>query len=200
MKREHLRYSFLPGGQVFRQVGTLVLTSYVLWGIVFLSGCSSGSSYEQTPTTVTLDTSWTRLYHDIKSLKHDSDVVISGTVTGIAKTDTSQSPVMTDYNFQIHQILWDPHKRIQGTGLIVRQTGGVANGTRYVVEDDPLFQIGQQAVLFLHEFNSGYYFVLGGPSGRFLVQGGIVKTVNAEGVSLPSGLSENSFNAQIRNA
>jgi hypothetical protein len=157
MKKEHLKHTFLPKGRVFRHVSRLVLISFALEGIVFLSGCSSGSSHGQTVTTVTLSASWTRLYHDIKSLKHDSDVVVSGTVTGISNTDTSQTPVMTDFIFQVHQTLWDPHNRIHDTNLIVRQTGGVANGTRYVIQDDPLFQIGQKAVLFLYEFSPGFY-------------------------------------------
>src|SRR3954454_2081285 len=110
MKKEHLKDIFLAMGRVFRQVSTLVLTGFALWGMVFLSGCSSGSSQGQTVTTVTVETSWTRLYHDIKSLKHDSDVVVSGTVTGISNTDASQNPiVMTDFIFQVHQTLWDQH-------------------------------------------------------------------------------------------
>ena len=84
--------------------------------------------------------------------------------------------------------------------LTLRQTGGVDNGTRYVVEDDPLFQRGEQAVLFLHEFSSGHYYVVGGPSGRFLVQGGNVKPVNDEGVHLPATLTESGFYTQVQNA
>ena len=163
MKKEHLKHTSPAKGRILRHVSRLVLTSFALGGIVLLSGCSSDSSQGQTVTTVTLSASWTRLYHDIKSLKHDSDVVVSGTVTGISNTDTSQNPVMTDFVFQVHQTLWDPQKRIHGTNLIVRQTGGVTNSTRYVVQDDPLFQVGGQAVLFLHEFSPGHYFVLGDP-------------------------------------
>lgn len=202
MKKGHLNHAFPAKSRVFKRVSILLLSSFAMWGILLLSGCTSAlrPAQGQKMTTVTIYPSWTRLYNDIKSLKHDSDVAVSGTITGISNTTSSQDLVMTDFTFQIRKTLWDPHKRINGTSLIVQQEGGVTNNTRYVAEDDPLFRVGEEAVLFLHEFSPGNYFVVGGPSGRFLIQGEIVKPINNEGVSLPSNLSESTFYTEIQNS
>lgn len=202
MKKGYLKHAFPAKSRVFKCVSILLLSGFVMWGILLLSGCTSASqpAQGQKMTTVTIYPSWSRLYQDLKSLKHDSDVAVSGTITGISKTIPSSSLVMTDFTFLIHKTLWDPHKRINGTSLIVQQEGGVTNNTRYVAEDDPLFQVGEEAVLFLHEFSPGNYYVMGGPSGRFLIRGGIVKPINNEGISLPSNLSESTFYTEIQNS
>ncbi|HZU67989.1 MAG TPA: hypothetical protein VFA09_11995 [Ktedonobacteraceae bacterium] len=202
MKKGYLKPTFPVKNRIFRRVSIVLLSGFAIWGTLLLSGCTSASqpAQGQKMTTVTIYPSWSRLYQDLKSLKHDSDVAVSGTIMGISKTIPSPSLVMTDFTFQIQKILWDPHKRINSTSIIVQQEGGVTNNTRYVAEDDPLFQVGEEAVLFLHEFSPGNYYVVGGPTGRFLIRGEVVKPINNEGLSLPSNLSESTFYTEIQNS
>jgi hypothetical protein len=60
--------------------------------------------------------------------------------------------------------------------------------------------VGEEAILFLHQFSPGQYFVMGGPSGRFEVRKGLVQPVNNEGVKLPSSLTEQQFYIMLQTA
>jgi hypothetical protein len=50
----------------------------------------------------------------------------------------------------------------------------------------------------LHEYSTNHFFVVDGPSGRFVVHDGIVKTINDEGVSLPDKTSVNAFDSLLQ--
>jgi hypothetical protein len=160
------------------------------------------SSTAAAPTqVVTLDSSWAKLYHSLKDLKHDADLVVQGSVSQVldtqAPSQTTPYP-MTDFLFTVTRVLHDPAHRLLGSLLTLHQTGGVIGRTLYQVGDDPLFRTGEQDILFLHEYQSGFYFVLGGPSGRFLVEHGQVRPINDEGVAYSGPLSD--FIAQVENA
>jgi hypothetical protein len=88
----------------------------------------------------------------------------------------------TLFGFRISKILWNPHHLASLSTILVNQTGGIMNNTRYTVSDDPLFQIGEQAVLFLCQYSPAHFLVNGGPTGRFSLQHGMVKPINNEGI------------------
>lgn len=176
-------------------------------GIVLVSGCSQNSQPTQTAQasqrmqTVKISVSWVRGYQDLKSLKQASDIVVAGTITKIARvTKDKKGIVTTDFVFSISHIVWDPRHLLKDSSIIIHQTGGIINNIRYEVDDDPLFQLGERAVLFLHEYKSGYAYVVGGPTGRFTVQGGMVTPINDEGVKFTALISETAFFASIQNA
>jgi hypothetical protein len=179
-------------------VGSLVLS------LLVLAGCSS-SQQPQSGTgvqKVLLDASWAKLYHSFTDLKHDADLIVQGTVTQVLQTEspTDATPYpATDFLFTVSQVLQDPANRLQGTTLTLHQTGGMVDNTLYEVDDDPLFQPGEQSVLFLHEYQPGSYYVIGGPSGRFVIQNGTVQPINDEGVPYTGG-SLNSFFTQVQSS
>lgn len=129
--------------------------------------------------TVSIDASWSMLYGNVQSAKAAADVVALGTIESI-KNVTQSGPglIFTDFVFKIEQSIVDPHHMLSGSTIIVHQTGGVVNGVQYEVEDDPLFQINEHALLFLQIYQPGYAFVIGGPSGRFIVQNNLVQPRN----------------------
>jgi len=152
------------------------------------------------PQTVYMTTSWTRLYHDIPSLKADADLVVSGyVVSGAAAAET---PPATDFTFHVTKVL---HVRgaaqaAVGPTISIHQTGGVQNGQTYEVTDDPRFKVNEKDILFLHEYAAGRYFVLGGPTGRFQIgPDGMVRPINDEGVTLQA-TSEDAFEKQVESA
>lgn len=212
MNRSYMRGTLLVERTILKHLGVLILTSLALCGLAILSGCSQSSQPNQAQTqnqgqtttsiqTVNMDASWTRLYHDVKSLKQDADIVVRGSITKVAGiTQPQKGPVMTDFTFTISHVVWDPHQQVKGTSIIIHQTGGVVGNIRYQISDDPLFQVGEQAVLFLHQYSPGHYYVIGGPSGRFTVQGGTVRSINDEGVKLASPTSENAFYSMVQQA
>lgn len=178
--------------------------------LMLLAGCGQNADTGQAGTQsackpdhiVGVAVSWTKGYSSLKGLKQDADLGVQGHFTAVVDTPTDSSAlVYTDFTFTITRVLWDPHHQISGsTSITIRQTGGCTGGTLYRVDDDPLFQVGEEAILFLHQFSPGQYNVIGGPSGRFEVRNGLVQPVNDEGVKLPSDLTEQQFYTLLRRA
>jgi len=164
----------------------------------------TATAHATSPTmeTVAMGASWAHWYRDTRVLKQASDVVVMGTVAGAGRITASTAEpgiVLTDYPFTIDTVVSDPQHRLQGATITIRQTGGIVGTTRYLVEGDPLFEPNERAVLFLHEFGPGQYYVEGGPSGRFVVQNGLVRPVASDGVQLTAPMSEAAFVDSIRN-
>jgi len=170
-----------------------------------MGGCGNSTPTNTTGNqasnqTVYMDASWARTYHDVKSLKQDSDLVVSGTFTGIAATvQPDKGPVETDFTFTLSKTLVNP-QLVNVKTITVRQTGGIVGNITYVVADDPLFVVGAQEILFLHQFAPGQYFVLGGPTGRFQISQGVVHPVGQEGVTFVAVQTEETFEQSIQQA
>jgi hypothetical protein len=149
---------------------------------------SSASQPAAFSSTVDMDASWSIRFADVKSAKQASDVVVKGTITsiqfvGYVKNDLGQDDhiVFTDYVFTIDQRVADARHLITGPTIVIHQTGGILNGIKHEIQDDPLFQIHEQAVLFLKIYRPGYGYVMGGPSGRFMVHNGVVQPRSQDG-------------------
>ena len=84
--------------------------------------------------------------------------------------------------FSVSVIEW-----VKGSGtssIVIKQTGGTdASGALWTLDDDPLLQLGEEDVLFLHEFSAGQYFIVGGPTGRYPVSSG------GEVTAMPGGIA-----------
>lgn len=160
---------------------------------------SQNQGYSQ---TATIDASWSVNYKDLKSLKAASTVVVEGKITAVAgeTLDTATHIPFTDFTLSVDKAVYDPHGHVHGFRVIVHQTGGIVNNTLFQVDDDPLFQVGEQVVLFLHEYAPDMYFVVGGPTGRFEVRSGKVSAGGSTGVTLPSSTSLDAFLAQVNAA
>lgn len=166
-----------------------------------ISGCAQSSQTQGAQTqgsVVYLDASWPRAYHDLGSLKKDSDIAVAGSITGIANQTVDQNIPYTDFTFQVSQTIVDPKHLVTGSTITIHQTGGVLNKQQFEVKDDPLFHVGEQAVLFLHEYSPGKYFVVGGPTGRFAVLNGLVNAMSPQGVQLAKPVPEATFATQIQ--
>ena len=177
--------------------------------LLLLGGCGQNADTGQAGAQLTckpnhivgIAASWAKGYSSLNGLKQDADLGVQGHFTAVVEAATDSSGLAyTDFTFTITQVLWDPHHQIPGStsSITIRQTGGCIGDTLYKVDDDPLFQIGEEAILFLHQFSPGQYYVIGGPSGRFEVRNGLVQPVNDEGVKLPSDLTEQQFYALLR--
>jgi len=180
--------------------------------LLLLASCGQNAGAGQTGAQpackpdhiIGVEESLTKGYHSLTGLKQDADLGVQGLFTAVVDTTSPDSSglVYTDFTFTITHVLWDPHHQIPGStnSVTIHQTGGCTGGTFYKVADDPLFQIGEEAILFLHQFSSGQYFVIGGPSGRFEVRHGFVQPVNDEGVQLPPNLTEQQFYTLLQKA
>jgi len=106
-------------------------------------------------------------------------VVVEGTVTGVASESTDpyeagavKSQIsFTDFAFQVEETLFGD---VDGTELIIHQTGSRSEDVLQEIHDDPLFEVGDRYVLFLAvDPRSGTYFALG-PAARVFVRDGEV--------------------------
>lgn len=174
--------------------------------VASIAGCGSSGASGQRPAIVQIDVSWVRLFQNLGDLKSNSDVAVEGSIVGISDHTSNLTPPLvgtpfTDFQFQVSVVIYGPKSRL-GTGvtILLHQTGASSGGQIVEVSDDPLFTIGEKAVLFLHEYSPGRYFVVGGPSGRFNVSAtGLVLPINDEGITMRP-TPESDFIASVKAA
>jgi hypothetical protein len=205
-----LRIWYLTGSVSSYRFNTAFFLACSLSLLLLLCGCSQNTSQAANPAqastyskVVTMDASWSHYYPTLASIKKDADLGIRGQITRILSTDApANAPISTYFIVTIEEVLWNPHNLSLSAGatIILHQEGGVVNGTLYQADDDPLFQIGEQTIVFLRQYSPGHFFVLGGPSGRFKVSGSIVTPISADGMPLPNGTTLSSFRALLLKA
>lgn len=190
----------------------LVIGASLVGVLVGFSGCgaTAASSLQSLPVSqdqhyshkAAMDASWSVSYTDLKSLKAASTVVIEGNIVAVASAtlDTATNIPYTDFTVSIAKVVYDPQGHVHGAAAIVHQTGGIVNDTLHQIDDDPLFQVGEHVVLFLHEYDPGKYYVVGGPTGRFEVRSGVVSAASTRGVALPPSTSIDAFLTQVHDA
>jgi hypothetical protein len=161
--------------------GTLLIAS---------AACASGKPSQR---HVTLSPSWAAEYQSLSALAQNADLAVQGEVERTIRVTTDEHQIpYTDSGFTVQRILLRPRSGSPvavGTTLDIHQTGAASSHVITEVDDDPLFRVGDQAVLFLHEYSPGKYFVIGGPTGRFSIVNGAVKPINDEGVSFSGDLA-----------
>ncbi|MFX0199406.1 MAG: hypothetical protein ACFFCW_25065 [Candidatus Hodarchaeota archaeon] len=85
------------------------------------------------------------------------------------------SLIATLFSFKVHRVLKGPRNL---EVIEIYQSGGTLNGRTVMILDDPLMQVGDILILFLHSGvhhgEPGKYAVEGRPQGRFIVKGGQV--------------------------
>jgi hypothetical protein len=129
------------------------------------------------PSAVVLRPSWAMGFASLHELQAAADLVVVARVSDIVTEGsdmvTPEIPA-TIFRMTIERTL----KGTSGQTILVKQTGGWLNGTRFVVEGDPLMQGGDRYLLYLARVPGGpyverygpdVYFVLGGPDGRFAI-------------------------------
>jgi hypothetical protein len=189
-RKYRIRTVYMRTMLVPKQCDVLLALSCLLCITFLFSACSPGFSSQgnaalpaSTMQTCTLEASWAMGFNNLSSLKKASDLAVVGTIASVnsVNEDTPGIPT-TLFVFRISQVLWNPHHLTSLATVLVNQTGGIVHNKHCTVSDDPLFQVGEQAILFLHQYSPAHYFVNGGPSGRFSLQHDMVKPINNEGI------------------
>jgi hypothetical protein len=151
------------------------------------------------PRIVEMGASWAEYYRSISDLKAHADMAVVGTVSSIAPAVQPQgAPVYQMVTLTVERTSW-AHARGSSapSSVTFEQTGGTYQGVTYQVDDDPLFHVGDRAVLFFTEYDTGKYRVTGGPTGRFAIVGGQVRPTVADGVQVAPGTGESAFTAAL---
>jgi hypothetical protein len=180
-------------------VAALVVAGIALIVGFLAMGHANSTSSGAKAKTVRMEASWAKGYSSLSALKADADLSIDGTVSNvIGVTKDSKNLVFTDYAVSIKAVVYDPNHRAPMSAIVVDQTGGIIGDSRFEVADDPLFQVGEHVILFLHEYSPGHFFVIGGPTGRFEVLGGYAHAMSPDGVKFTNPVTEAEFVASSR--
>lgn len=143
-----------------------------------------GSVYK----TAVLAVSWPTVYTSISALTKDADLVVAGTFGRVATADAivdgDEVPIgadVTTRDFLVRQALKFTGRAT--TTIQITQTGSISKAAGVItqVPEDPLFAEGESAVLFLKAGSPGKYHVIGGPTGRFKLNGELVSAYSSPG-------------------
>lgn len=185
---------------LIEQFNMFVVVSTTLGVALLVGGCAGNANQPTSHAVSHMQASWAEWYTDLKSLKYASDISVVGSIVGIAQQMVQDSIPYTDFTFQVSQVLYDPHHLFTGQTLLIHQTGGMINNQLVSVDGDPLFQVGEQAVLFLQQYSPGHYLVTGGPSGRFRIVNHQVTPVTNLGVHLNWPIADSTFFTLVQQA
>jgi hypothetical protein len=158
-----------------------LLIAFIL--VAGVGGCSSSGTGNPGTTKDGIQVSWAEHYSTVAELKKHTDVAVHGTVTKLVETTKDAKGIpFTIYQLTVSDVIVDRKHQLSGANptVTIKQTGGVVDGSTVQVDDDPMFAVGDEVVLFLAEGSPGLYRVIGGPNGRYVVVGGKVKPFNAE--------------------
>jgi len=167
------------------------------------------------PNARVVELCWARGYNSLKELATSpyTTAIVKGVVVGARSyVENFHEPtcgsglVFTDYLLKVQLVL---KGSLEASDTItIRQTGGSIHEISTVVWDDPPLCVGDTLIVFLHEYESGKYYVEAGPQGRFIVRYGLVYSLGeiyepAEAVTRPfktHGQNELQFVSSIESA
>jgi hypothetical protein len=192
-----------------------VTTISALFLLILGTVSSSISIQEQNPTTLYGSASYPRKYKSVRDLatSNEVDAIVHGIITEAEpylKTtlDGHGQLLHTNYSFNVISLL---KGEVSADIIYVHQTGGTLGNMTLVLREDPLMNVGDELILFLHHFRetdpNDYYYVEGGPQGRFIVHGskvygladlyGIPDVLSMVGHLKTNGMSLSNFLDQI---
>jgi hypothetical protein len=143
----------------------------------------------QSPSVVKMGASWAEYHRSMSALKQHADFAIVGEVSAIAPAAKPDAgPVYQMVTLKVNQVAWTNRHDYQVPATVTfEQTGGTYQNVTYTVDDDPLFRVGEQVVVFFKEYSPGLYRVSGGPTGRFSLANSGVTPVVQDGIQVPTG-------------
>jgi len=140
-------------------------------------------------------------FRSLRTIVASSDAVVIGTVTKVLPAyrvvpngiDLAQLPkekadavgfVLTDIVVSINRVL-SGNSSLANTELRVAHLGGQSGNQQYIAEAEPMSQQGQTYLFFLKHTEQDLYVTVGGPQGRYQMQGEQLIPVSEEARTLP---------------
>jgi hypothetical protein len=186
-------------------ITSVVAISCVILLSLFTGACDTGAGQTTgTKSTTTNNQSIQTIiegevagyYANMAELSRETDLIAYGKIDGVIEVKeqiVGHNPkgnnilYFTDFNFNISQCLKGDEKE----AVIIHQVGAAG---KMVVNRDPLFEQGEEYVLFLRKTESDVYLVLGVHQGRFKVVDGKVYSMDniiPDKIFINPGLSYN---------
>jgi hypothetical protein len=158
-------------------------------------GGSGTSSRTTAGAVMHIDASRAKIYHSLREVAADAELVIRVTATTQHSVDLVQGypgdPIPTPFTVTtvaLRDVLKGPANT--PNALMIRQIGA-SNGTTVVDGAPPILQSGRQYLLFLDQFTYGpgratdQYVLVGGGAGLFADNGATVSSLDPESPDLP---------------
>ena len=106
----------------------------------------------------------------LEQVASDADSILVGQVTDITYYQESEGNIYTQVTLSAEQTI-EGETRME---VVVRVPGGIVDGLEMMVTGNPSFQLGERAVVFLHEEDGGIFTVVGGFYGKFTIENDMV--------------------------
>ncbi len=150
---------------------------------ITLTACSTGTETPTAQKTVVSHPSYATSYASLEEMSDSADIIVHGVVTGTAPGEPIGDIVTSTYTFAVDN--WIKGDSTNGNTVTIFQTGGVKDDVTYIAEDDPLMQVGEEAILYLAEGDPGVFHTVAGPTGRLEVEGGQVRKLSGSSITKP---------------
>jgi hypothetical protein len=138
-----------------------ILIFACLLGISVMVGCEPSPSNPSSPPPIAPGPPGKVT---LENLANGADFILVGTVTDIASQKQDNQNIYTEVTLSVEQTL----KGKPGEKVVVKVPGGEAGGIAMMVTDNPSFQLGERAVVFLNK-EQGVFTVFGGFQGKFTI-------------------------------
>ncbi|GAW93416.1 hypothetical protein [Calderihabitans maritimus] len=151
----------------------------IIASVLVIFSAAFVSIQELSPVTeiqIITGSSYLESYDSLAKLTDRADAIVIGTFKDVITEgiiDRTNIPY-TDFSFKVEKVIKGSIE--DNSNIVIHQLAGNINGQVVQDRDDPLFKIGEKALLFL-----GYgtkYFVLNGAQGRFPIINGKVSSMN----------------------
>lgn len=155
-----------------------IITTTIMTIFTFATSCQQ----ESEPTSQTeqevhyVEASWTKGYHNLDAMCKDDAILLiaTGKIDRIIKvTNDNNYLYTTQFAFKIDNLL----KGNKETKEIIVNQIGSPDGSGFQFSDDPLFNVGENYLLFLRSNDNIHYF-LPGPWGRYQIIDGKTYSLN----------------------
>lgn len=159
--RRRRRQGALLGGIAAAGMGLGIVLGPLNWWKPDAFTATTGSSAE----------SWAYAYSTVAELTEHADVVVRAQATEIVDSDLDNRDLSSRFQLVRFEVSDWIKGDVETTDVLVRQTviegPGISSGL-----DDPPIEVGQESILFLTMYEEGKFYVLGGPTGRVLIENG----------------------------
>lgn len=114
-----------------------------------------------------------------KEIVNQSDGIIVGTVKDLQTTKvpsnfrSGKEDIVTNAVISVEKYLFNP-KNLSLSDITVQTVGGTIGNESMMMEDSPIFEKGQRAIVFLRQEKDSTFTVFGGTQGKYTINNGNV--------------------------
>lgn len=131
------------------------------------------------PTKITIQSDALLVKVTKEELLKESDVVVMGSIQDIQsfKAESEIRPgkedIFSNVALQVGEYLYNP-KNFSASQIVVRVLGGAVENMTMKVSDGPIFENGEQVIVFLKQKDKQVFTVVGWAQGKYTIDNGVV--------------------------